>query len=135
MKFKYYYKISSDLVFWYQTHWTKNNWNATFSKLCMQILKPKFDSHEASFDSQICTSMHVSTVWFTRETMQGAIIDSSPVVLNINTCRSYIILKFLFISVSFFVLNNIQAILRWLKTRAGARAEARSGRVEIYIYI
>ena len=67
--------------------------------------------------------------------MQGAIIDSSPVVLNINTCRSYIILKFLFISVSFFVLNNIQAILRWLKTRAGARAEARSGRVEIYIYI
>jgi hypothetical protein len=35
-------------------------WNATFSKLRMQILKPKFDSHEASFDSQTRTSTRVS---------------------------------------------------------------------------
>ena len=39
----------------------------------MQILKPKFDSHEASFDSQTRTSTRVSTARFTRETMQGAI--------------------------------------------------------------
>jgi hypothetical protein len=37
----------------------------------MQILKPKFDSHEASFDSQTRTSTRVSTARFTRETMQG----------------------------------------------------------------
>jgi hypothetical protein len=30
----------------------------------MQILKPKFDSHEASFDSQTRTSMCVSTAQF-----------------------------------------------------------------------
>jgi hypothetical protein len=39
----------------------------------MQILKPKFDSHEASFDSQTRTSTRVPTARFTRETMQGAI--------------------------------------------------------------
>ena len=55
-------------------HWTKNNWNATFdSKLHILILKPKFDSHEASFDSQTHTSIRVSTAQPTRKTMQGAI--------------------------------------------------------------
>jgi hypothetical protein len=44
----------------------------TFSELRMQISKPKFDSHEASFDSQTRTSTRVSTARFTRETMQGA---------------------------------------------------------------
>jgi hypothetical protein len=39
----------------------------------MQILKPKFDSHEASFDSQTRTSTRVSTARFTRETLQRAI--------------------------------------------------------------
>ena len=39
----------------------------------MQILKPKFDSHEASFDSKTRTSTRVSTARFTRETMQEAI--------------------------------------------------------------
>ena len=46
----------------------------------MQILKPKFDSHEASFDSQTRTSTRVSTARFTRETMQGR---SEHAVLNV----------------------------------------------------
>ncbi len=36
-------------------------------------MKPKFDSHEASFDFQTRTSTRVFTARFTRETMQGAI--------------------------------------------------------------
>jgi hypothetical protein len=48
----------------------------------MQILKPKFDSHEASFDSQTRTSTRVPTARFTRETMQ-----SKHAVLNVFLAR------------------------------------------------